>query len=549
MRDLLQGNARSAVFILVCLWMVVFLPNLWLREFTGTDEPQYAQIGREVLVDGHWSALRLNGNPYYGEPPLYFWLEAVFSLPRGDVTEATAILPSMLMGLGTVLLVYFLGRMLFNHRAGMLAALIMATMAQFHKFSCMARLDVPFAFLVTASLAAFYSGYVSPDGRKMYMLMAWALMGLAAITTKGPVAFVMVGGVVIAFLLWRRDLGFLKKTRPLSGGLLLAAVILVWLMPAYLTDGRSYIDGLLGQFSHHAKTPLGIDKFFFYFSNIFSGTLPWSLALPAILYLYVKDMTDERERQGVAFAGLWILAMLFIFSIALQKFSRYILPTYPAVAVLLGYFWDRLMKEPPLKEWPRTLPPLAYGLAVFVGLMVAYVFVEAHAHRFHPSPLEIAVMAATTICLAASLWYAFRTRQLMVLFVIVFMLTISFEASYGRLVFSRDNEKRSEKSLCLKIAGLIEPGTPWVIYNMFRPAHIYYTRSHPKLTFSQEEFLSTMSNEGKVYGLICEEDFQGLPSRKNLSLYQVERLKPPKRSMGTLLLISNKKPEKTPTPP
>lgn len=96
MRDLLQGNARSAVFILVCLWVVVFLPNLWLREFTGTDEPQYAQIGREVLVDGHWSALRLNGNPYYGEPPLYFWLEAAFSLPRGDVTEATASCPPCL---------------------------------------------------------------------------------------------------------------------------------------------------------------------------------------------------------------------------------------------------------------------------------------------------------------------------------------------------------------------------------------------------------------------------------------------------------------------
>ena len=549
MRDVFQGNARSAVLILVCLWVVMFLPNLWVREFTGTDEPQYAQIGREVLVDGHWFGLHLNGNPYYGEPPLYFWLEAVFSLPQGDVTEITAMLPSMLAALGTVLLVYFLGRRLFNHRAGLLAALIMISMAQFHKFGCMARLDVPFSFLVTASLAAFYFGYTGSGNRRRYMLMAWVLMGLAAITTKGPVTFVMVGGVVIAFLWWRRDLRFLKETQPLPGGLLLTAVILAWLLPAYLTDGRAYIDGLLGQFSHHAKTPLGTDKFFFYFANIFSGTLPWSLALPGVLYLYVKNMADEKERQGIAFAGLWVLAMLFIFSIALQKFSRYILPTYPAMAVLLGYFWDQLMKKPPLKEWPRTLLTLTCGLAVFVGLMVAYIFVAAHEHRFHPSPLTISVIATSAICLAASLWYAVRARQFMVLFIIVFLLTGSFEAFYGRLVFLRDNETRSEKTLCLKIATIIEPGTPWIVYNMFRPAYIYYTRSHPKLISSQEKFFSLMSNDQKVYCLICEEDFLGLPSRENLTLYQVERLKGPKRSMRNLLLISNKKPEKISTPP
>ncbi|MEK7369720.1 MAG: glycosyltransferase family 39 protein [Planctomycetota bacterium] len=546
MKDVFQGSGRTAVLILVALWLVIYFPNLWVREFTGTDEPQYAQIGREVLLDGHWFALRLNDNPYYGEAPLYFWLEAVLSLPYGDVTEFSATMPSMLMALGTILLVYFLGRRLFNRRAGLLAALIMVSMPQFHKYGCMARLDVPSAFLVTASLTAFYFGYTEPNYRRRYLLMAWILTGLAAITSKGPVTFLMVGGTVTAFLWRRNDLKFLRDTQPIGGGILLAAVILVWLIPAYLSDGRGYFEGLLGQVTHHAKTPLGVDKFFFYFSNIFSGTLPWSLALPGVVYLYLKKTVEGRK--GIEFAGLWLLVMLLIFSIALQKFSRYILPVYPAVALLLGSFWDELMEKPPLREWSKNRPLLAYGLAVLLGLTVAHIFSKFHAHQFEPSSLMIAVITVAFVCLAGTLRYVIRARQLTVLFIFIFLLTSTFEAAYGRAQFLWDNKTRSEKTLCLKISSLIEPGTPWAVYNTFRPAHIYYTKSHPKIIFSQDELVSFMGGKEMVYCLIHEEDYEELTSKTNMSLYLVEKLHGPKKSMKDLMLITNKPKEGSTSP-
>ncbi|MFQ5863202.1 MAG: ArnT family glycosyltransferase [Candidatus Brocadiales bacterium] len=542
MKDILQGNGRVSVLLLVILWLAIYFPNLWVREFVGTDEPKYAQVAREMLSDGHWFALRLNGDPYYGEPPLYFWLEAILSLPQGDITEFTAIIPSMLMALGTVLLVYFLGKRLFNPRAGLLAALMMVSMPQFHKYGCMARLDVPFSFFVAASLASFYFGYTNKNRRRRYFLMAWVLMGLAAITTKGPITFLMVGGVVTSFLWMRNDLKLLKEIQPLLGGLLLAAVILIWLLPAYLSDGRGHIEGLLGQFMHHAKTPLSIGKFFFYFSNIFSGTLPWSLALPGVVYLYLRKTV--KERKGIEFAGMWLLVMLLIFSVALQKFSRYILPVYPAIALLLGSFWDELMEKLPLKGWPKKGPMLTYGLAVFLGLMVAQIFSKAHAHQFHPTPLTITILTVAFVCLIGTLWYAIRTRQFRVLFIFIFLITSTFEAAYGRLLFLWDNKRRSEKSLCLRISNLIQPGTPWAVYNMFRPAYIYYTKSHPNIIFSQDELVSFLSGKERVYCLIREEDYQALTSRVNLSLYRVEKLQGPKRSMKNLLLISNK-PEKT----
>ncbi|MCB7128983.1 MAG: glycosyltransferase family 39 protein [Candidatus Brocadiales bacterium] len=542
MRDVLQGNGRTAVLILTALWLAIYFPNLWVREFVGTDEPLYAQVGREVLLDGHWFALTHNGALYCNKPPLYFWIEAILSLPQGDVTEFTAILPSMLSALGTVLLVYFLGRRLFNHRAGLLAALIMLTMPQFHKYGCQARLDVPFSFFITASLTAFYYGYTGTGRRKTYILMAWVFMTLAAMITKGPITFIMVGGVVVSFLWWRNDLKFLKETQPLVGGLLLVAIHLVWLIPAYNSGGWEYIDGIIGHFMYHARTPLGIDKFFFYFSNIFQGTMPWSLVLPGAVYFYARKTTGES--RGTEFAGMWLLVMIVIFSIILQKFSRYVLPAYPGMALLLGSFWDELMEKPPLKGWPANRPVITYGLAVFVGFMVAWIFVKAHTHQFHPSPLVISLIAAAVIGLAGTLWYTFKSKQFRVLFIFILLLTGTFLAVCGRYMYLFDNKDRSEKTMCLKISSLMEPGTPWAVYNLYRPAQTFYTNTHPKRVSSQDKVVTFLNGTEKVYCLIQESEFQTLASKTDGPLYAIEKIQGPKRKMKNLLLISNK-PEKS----
>lgn len=62
---------RQHLLLLVLVWLVLHLPNLWGRHLAGTDEPKYAQVAREAMLGGHWFALHFNNKPYYGEPPLY----------------------------------------------------------------------------------------------------------------------------------------------------------------------------------------------------------------------------------------------------------------------------------------------------------------------------------------------------------------------------------------------------------------------------------------------------------------------------------------------
>lgn len=520
-RFIIRGSNRSYVLLTIAIWAVLYLPNLWWRDLTGTDEPKYAQVAREVLLDGHWFALHLNGAPYYGEPPLYFWSEALLSLPHGDVTPFIAMLTACLFGLGTMLLTYSLGKRLFDADTGFLGAAILATLPQFHSFSCMARLNVPFTFFITAVLTAFYFGYSEPEKKRGYFLWGWVLLGLAAITEKGPIAFILVGATVLVFL-WRRgELRLFLETRPVLGLFLSAVPITLWLLPAYLTVGRSYMEGLFGQFNSQVTTPLGVDKFLFYFSGIFVDGSPWSILLPFAFYAYWKEQTKGPQRD---FIWTWLFVILITFSIILQKFSRYTLPLYPAMALILAHFCGGYIRRPALREWTSIKGALCWGLAPFLGLLSAWIFFGLHTHKLVLSYLIIGAMGVGLLGLSLAVRQIFRDKQWEVLFIFTFLITSSFQMSYNRFLFPWEKENRSERAYCEELKGLMEPGAPWAVYRIFRPAQVYYTRSHPKAISSEEEIVSFLGPPEKVYCLMAEADYNGLTSTGRVPLFKVAEL-------------------------
>ncbi|MFQ5957344.1 MAG: ArnT family glycosyltransferase, partial [Candidatus Brocadiales bacterium] len=109
---LFQERLYPIILVLLCL--TLYIPNLGGRDLWCGRETLYAEIARETLLDGHWFVPYFNGEIYYNKPPLYFWLIALVSIPVGDVTEFTLRLPSALSALGTVLVVYFLGKRLYS---------------------------------------------------------------------------------------------------------------------------------------------------------------------------------------------------------------------------------------------------------------------------------------------------------------------------------------------------------------------------------------------------------------------------------------------------
>ncbi|HLA38332.1 MAG TPA: phospholipid carrier-dependent glycosyltransferase, partial [Candidatus Brocadiales bacterium] len=182
------------VLLLSALCLVLYLPALGNRDLWGTVETEYAQVAREALHSTSWGWLvpHFNGGLYNEKPPLYFWLIALASLPVGDVTEFTARLPSALAALGTVIVVYFLGKALLNERAGLMASLILLSSPGFFRSACMVRIDMPVAFFFTLSLASFYMGLATSRWqghsrqKRWLFLLGWFSAALSCLV-KGPV--------------------------------------------------------------------------------------------------------------------------------------------------------------------------------------------------------------------------------------------------------------------------------------------------------------------------------------------------------------------------
>ena len=131
---LYSRNQKWIVLFLLVLSYPLFFYKLGARDIWEPNEDEYVVVNREMVLDGHWIYPTVNGRPHSIKPPLFNWIGSIFSVVNGEVTELTSRLPSAIAAAAGMLLVYFLGQMLFGHRAGLLSALIVGTTPLYIQF-------------------------------------------------------------------------------------------------------------------------------------------------------------------------------------------------------------------------------------------------------------------------------------------------------------------------------------------------------------------------------------------------------------------------------
>ena len=176
--------------MVLVLAAVILLWVLGAHDLWAPDEPFFGEGAREMVADGQWLVTHVNGVVNSHKPPLFFWLIALFSLPLGAVTEFTARLPSVLAGLGTLVLIMRLGRRWFGPKTAALAGMLLATTYMFWDKARWSQIDSLLCFLIWVALTAFdawRSG--DADGRRAGALF-WLAAGLAVLA-KGPVGLLL----------------------------------------------------------------------------------------------------------------------------------------------------------------------------------------------------------------------------------------------------------------------------------------------------------------------------------------------------------------------
>ncbi|QBC45392.1 phospholipid carrier-dependent glycosyltransferase [Iodobacter fluviatilis] len=329
-------NRPAAKWLALLLLAVLWFGTLGYRKLITPDEGRYAEIAREMVVSGDWNTPRLNGIKYFEKPALQYWATAASFEILGESDFAARIWPGITGFLG-LLAVFFTSRKLWGEATAWLAGGILASSAWWIGNGHFLTLDMGVSAFLTFSLCGFLLAQrdgASAKENRNGMLMAWAAIGLAVLS-KGLIGLVLPGIAIVAYSIICRDLKLWTKLH-LFKGLALALLITV---PWFLTVSKANPEFAQFFFIHeHFERFLSTEHRregpIYYFLPILAiGLLPWTSLLPQALK---KSWKADGQFKVNRFLLIWAVFIFAFFSKSGSKLPSYILPIFPALAMLMA---------------------------------------------------------------------------------------------------------------------------------------------------------------------------------------------------------------------
>ena len=307
------------------------------RSLISPDEGRYATLSWGMLHTGDWVTPRLNGILYFEKPPLQYWLGAIFMKLFG-LNEFAARLWPALSGFLTALVVGATANRLWGKEAGIRSLAIAASMTWVFGNAHFLTLDAGLTFFLTISLCAvLIARYTAatPVERRRWIWLAWAAMA-GAVLSKGLIGIVIPGATLVVTAIWRRDLSLWRGMHWFSGLLIFLALAAPWFVLVSMRNpGFAEFFFIHEHFARYlTKVHQREGAWWYYLPFLLGGMLPWIGGLPWL----VKRNTSG-PRGAIAATDVLIAYSAFVllfFSASGSKLPSYILPMFPALALLLG---------------------------------------------------------------------------------------------------------------------------------------------------------------------------------------------------------------------
>jgi 4-amino-4-deoxy-L-arabinose transferase-like glycosyltransferase len=480
------------------------------------DEGRNAEIPREMLATGDWVTPRLDGVNYFEKPPLMYWAVGANLKIFGPSEWAVRATPA-LFALGGILLTYAAARRLSGRTAGLASAVVLGTSLLYFGTGRFLVLDMAVSVLMSATLFCFILGVQEPPGaRRRWLFYGLYASAALATLTKGFIGFLVTGAVMF---LWLLIFNQWKRLRPLhlpSGIALFLLIAAPWHMLAALrneTWAHRYI-----YFEHWARfttTEHGRYQPWHYFIWILMGGLfPWIAFLwPAVRAAIRGGWAKRGENATGWFLVTWVAFIFLFFSKSQSKLPAYILPVFPALAVLVGTWLAGVMADPagaPRLRWSLRVFTFACGLlaaALLVAVLRPGLVIRDPAQA---QALRTPGLVLAGVLLAGGVWapIAARLRGSVAAFTAVATTAALFLA--GLTFAVPDIYKPGTKELALLVKAQARPGD--------RVMH-YYDFFHD-ITFYAERTVGLVAAKGE---LELEEDAAARASGRFISADEFRR--------------------------
>jgi len=345
--DYAAASHRRAAAALIALALISFLPGFFQIPPIDRDEARFAQATKQMVVSGEYVDIRFQNEVRYKKPVGIYWLQAtVVKTARAlGVPDALATIwlyrvPSLIGAVGAVLLTYWCALAFVTRRTAILAAIMMAGAVLLGVEARLAKTDAMLLATVVAAMGAMARVYLAE--RRMpgapvgwtWPAIFWTALA-AGVLLKGPLILMFVVLTAGTLVIADRSARWLLALRPLIGVGWLALLVLPWFIAIVAKSGGAFFakavgEDLLakvvsGRESHGAPPGLYL---LLYWITFWPGSILTGFALPA--------MWKARRQPAAQFLLAWLVPSWIVFELVITKLPHYVLPLYPAIAILLA---------------------------------------------------------------------------------------------------------------------------------------------------------------------------------------------------------------------
>lgn len=367
---------RKPRLIIALLAAMAALMGVFTLPPLDRDESRFGQATAQMLETGDYVRIRFQDEARNKKPAGIHWMQAVTTgLLTGP--EARAMwsyrIPSVLGAILAALATYWGGAKLVGRQAAAAGAALFAVSILLGIEGGIAKTDAMLAGLTTLAMAAL--AQLRTGGGKKAALVFWAAIGLG-ILIKGPVTPMVAGLAIIALLIWERKFNWLKPLAFWPGPLMAIAIAAPWLIAVQIATDGAFLRQALGD-DLGPKLVSGHER---------HGGLPGyhllllpALFVPAVMFLIpgvmravtaVRGKIDDETASAARFLIAWAIPTWLVFELLPTKLPHYVLPAYPALALLAGWGWVHLAQSRP---WMRSL----YVLPAFFGVIILSALIAA----------------------------------------------------------------------------------------------------------------------------------------------------------------------------
>jgi 4-amino-4-deoxy-L-arabinose transferase-like glycosyltransferase len=540
---LTRGRAVALLLVFTAIWF----STLDYRRLMHPDEGRYAEIPREMAASGDWITPRLNGIKYFEKPALQYWITAAAYSIFG-VHEWTARSWPALSGFLGVLFIGYVGLRLGGSRLGLYSAAVLGSSAAYVLGAQVLTLDAGVTFWMSVGLGSLFIAQrddATPGEERGWMLAAWAVLALAVLS-KGLIGLVLPGAALVIYSLLQRDWSLWRRMHLIGGLLLFLAISAPWFVVVSLRNGEFFdfffIHEHFARFMTHQAHREG--AWWYFIPVLIVGLLPWAAVLLwTVRTIWTGAPVNRNGFSWQRFALVWSAFIFVFFSASDSKLPWYILPIFPALALVLGW---QLTVLPRITLARLMLPLVATMGFVVLALLIAY---PAIASRFAKTGAPLELLLAYGVWLKSACVCAFaggvvgllclrshrRTAAVLVLSLSALVAVMLMLTGYDTL-----GEARSAKSIVSRIVaanGPLRADIPFFSVRMYDQTLPYYLgrtvtqvehddelamgiASEPgKAIATEAEWLHRWSDAAQAYAIMQPEEYarlqsEGVPMRE-----------------------------------